>query len=185
MTMEQHMKTEMDKKKIYFPFVLTGLILAADQVTKFLINRYVPLYPGFPGYEVIGDFFRIIHVRNLGLAFSIGRSLPGQFRYILFILIPVAVMVLVLIYYFKAHDLTSLQRWAIAGILGGGPGNIIDRFFRPDGVIDFLDFRFYGIFGMERWPTFNVADSSVVVCGILLMISIIIQEGRRTSEQET
>lgn len=174
-----------DKKTMYLPFLLTGIVLVADQVSKFLVNKYIPLYPGFPGYEVIGDFFRIIHVRNPGLAFSIGRSLPGQIRYSLFIIIPVAVMAVVFIYYLKAPDLTKLQRWAIAGILGGGPGNIIDRLFRPEGVIDFLDFKFYGIFGLRRWPTFNVADSSVVVCGIILMVSIIIQEGKSTHEQET
>ena len=183
--MEQNVQTDIDKKQLYLPFLLTGIILIADQVSKFLIVTYVPMYPGFPGYEVMGDFFRIIHVRNLGLAFSIGRSLPAQLRYALFIVIPVAVMVVVLFYYFKAPDLTKLQRWAIAGILGGGPGNIIDRFFRPEGVVDFLDFKFYGIFGMQRWPTFNIADSSVVVCGIILMISIVVQEGRRSGEQET
>ena len=56
-------------------------------------------------------------------------------------------------------------------ICGGGFGNLIDRFFRSEGVIDFIDVKFYGLFGLERWPTFNIADSAVVVCGILLLIS--------------
>ena len=49
-----------------------------------------------------------------------------------------------------------------------------------------LDVRFYGLFGLERWPTFNVADSSVVVCGILLIISVLFQKehGSETHEQE-
>ena len=51
------------------------------------------------------------------------------------------------------------------------PIYIIDRIARPDGVIDFLSVKFYGLFGLERWPTFNVADSAVVVCGILLVVS--------------
>ena len=59
-------------------------------------------------------------------------------------------------------------------IVGGGLGNIIDRIFRPDGVIDFIDVKFFGIFGLNRWPTFNVADASVVVCGILMIISFCI-----------
>jgi len=41
-------------------------------------------------------------------------------------------------------------------------------------VVDFIDIKFYGLFGFERWPTFNAADSSVVVCCILLFISIIL-----------
>ena len=76
-------------------------------------------------------------------------------------------------YYLNSNDFTRLQRWAVAGILGGGIGNIIDRIFRPDGVVDFISVKFYGLLGFERWPTFNLADSSVVVCCILLLVSII------------
>ena len=60
------------------------------------------------------------------------------------------------------------------GIAGGGLGNLIDRFFRAEGVVDFIDIKFFGLFGLERWPTFNVADSAVVICGILLVISFIV-----------
>jgi signal peptidase II len=61
----------------------------------------------------------------------------------------------------------------VAGIIGGGIGNIIDRIFRPAGVVDFISVKFYGILGMERWPTFNIADSSVVVCCLLLLVTIL------------
>ena len=74
------------------------------------------------------------------------------------------------------------------GIAGGGFGNLIDRFFRAEGVVDFIDVKFYGLFGMERWPTFNVADSAVVVCGILLIISFIvtsIKESKSSKEEKT
>ena len=52
------------------------------------------------------------------------------------------------------------------------------------GVIDFIDVKFYGIFGLKRWPTFNVADSAVVVCGIMLVISFIVAviKGRKQPE---
>ena len=72
------------------------------------------------------------------------------------------------------------------GIVGGGFGNLIDRFFRAEGVVDFIDVKFYGLFGMERWPTFNVADSAVVVCGLLLVISFIITSVKesKTSKEE-
>jgi uncharacterized protein (DUF342 family) len=60
------------------------------------------------------------------------------------------------------------------GILGGGIGNLIDRFFRPAGVVDFIDCYFFGIFGMERWPTFNIADSAVVICGAIFVVSFIV-----------
>ena len=63
-------------------------------------------------------------------------------------------------------------------------GNLIDRFFRPAGVVDFIDVRFFGILGMDRWPTFNIADMSVVVCGIMLLLSFIIGMSRTPAKKD-
>ena len=161
--------------------MLAALIIVLDQLAKLLVVRYVAI--NTVGVNYLGDFFWIVHTRNLGIAFSIGNSLPPGMRRILFILIPVLVMVFVSIYYFRALDLTGGMRWTMAGILGGGIGNIIDRIARPQGVVDFLSFKFYGIFGLSRWPAFNVADMSVVVSGILLVVLFMLQE-RRIREQE-
>lgn len=155
-----------------WPFSLTLAIIAIDQLTKWIITQTVR--PWSVGFEFFGDFFRIIRVYNPGIAFSIGGSLSGDIRSVIFGLIPLAVIIIVIVVYLKSEDLNLFQRWCIAGIIGGGLGNLLDRFFRPDGVLDFLDFKFYGIFGLERWPTFNVADSSVVVCGVLLMLSLLV-----------
>ena len=70
------------------------------------------------------------------------------------------------------------------GIVGGGLGNLIDRFFRAEGVVDFIDVKFYGLFGLERWPTFNVADSAVVVCGLILVISFIVTSVKESKNNE-
>ena len=99
--------------------------------------------------------------------------MPLAIRRILFAIIPLIVIVLVIVVYFRNDEFNSVQRWAICGIIGGGIGNIIDRFFRPSGVVDFIDVKFFGIFGLERWPTFNVADAAVVVCGIILIVSFL------------
>ncbi|MBT3273598.1 MAG: signal peptidase II [Spirochaetales bacterium] len=165
----------------YLPFVLTVGIMIFDQITKYLV--VVNIGYRAIGLRIFGDFIWIIHTKNLGVAFSIGDSLPEVARRLLFIIFPLIVMALVVVYYFKAKDLTPGMRWAFAGILGGGLGNQIDRVFRPDGVVDFLSVKFYGIFGMQRFAAFNVADSSIVVSGILLVILIILQE-RRSHEQE-
>ncbi len=158
------------------PFLLTLLIVLVDQITKVLIVRTLePIYDGGRVVEVFGEVVRIIHARNPGIAFSIGDTLPGPVRGVLFILVPVVAMVGIAIYAWKSDEFSPLQRWFVAGVLGGGIGNIIDRIFRPAGVVDFLDVKFYGLFGLERWPTFNVADSSVVVCGILLVLSMFIE----------
>jgi signal peptidase II len=86
----------------------------------------------------------------------------------------IAELVLVIVVYFRNDEFNSVQRWSICGIIGGGIGNIIDRFFRAEGVVDFIDVKFFGIFGLDRWPTFNVADAAVVVCGIILIVSFLI-----------
>lgn len=178
-------KHQVDKKDLLLPLILTAAILILDQVTKAIIVANVPrLETGGEIIEVIGDFFRIIHVRNLGIAFSIGRGFSPPLRRLLFIAIPLLVVAGLLLYYFRTDEFTRFQRWAIAGIVGGGLGNLVDRVLRPDGVVDFLDVRFYGIFGLERWPTFNVADASVVVCGILLMVSVLVEGEHRSHDIE-
>ena len=155
------------------PLILTGIIILVDQITKIFIANNWPA-----SREVIADvfnngFLRIIHVRNDAIAFSLGSGIPDVVKPLLFIVVPILVLGFVSWYYFKSDEFTRIQRWAAAGIIGGGIGNIIDRIFRRDGVVDFIDVKFYGIFGFERWPTFNVADSCVVVCCILLFVTIL------------
>jgi signal peptidase II len=166
------MKILLDRQKC-LPFILTALIIGADQGVKGFIVR------NWPEGTRINDLFgnglvQFWHVRNKAIAFSLGHNLPENLRLPIFIILPVIVLGFLLWYYFTSGEFIAIQRWAVAGIIGGGAGNIIDRIFRPDGVVDYISVRFYGIFGMERWPTFNIADSSVVVCCFILLISIFI-----------
>ena len=168
---------KLDKNKL-LPFILTAVVIILDQITKLLVEQCIPLdYANGQlgiGPAFFGDFLRIIRVYNTGVAFSMGDSWPLVIRRLSFGLVPLIVMILVIVVYLRNTDFTQLQRWAICGIVGGGLGNLIDRFFRARGVVDFIDVKFYGLFGMERWPTFNVADAAVVVCGILLVVSFLI-----------
>lgn len=152
------------------PLSLAAAVILVDQLTKLLITLTVR--PWSVGASFFGDFFRIVRVYNPGIAFSLGSTLGGSVRSILFALMPLIILCIVVIVYFRSDDLTRFQRWSVSGIVGGGAGNLLDRFFRPEGVLDFLDFKFYGLFGFERWPTFNIADSSVVICGSLLLVSL-------------
>lgn len=168
------------------PLFLVPLITIIDQISKQIIVLLIePIYTGGAVIEVLGDFLRIIHARNPGIAFSLGRDLPDPFRGILFTAVPLVVLIVLLAYYLRTKDLPLLYRYAVAGILGGGAGNLIDRLFRPDGVVDFIDVRFYGLLGMERWPTFNVADACVVMGGILLFVAMIHDEFRGKGKEHT
>jgi signal peptidase II len=163
----------MTTKHKVLPFLLTILVVLADQLSKaFIVSRW-PREGTFIKDVFGNDFLWIIHVRNKAIAFSLGEGLPDQIRALLFIVLPLVVIAVLLVYYFKTDEFTTLQRWVVAGIVGGGLGNLMDRIFRPDGVVDFISVNVYGFLGFARWPTFNVADSTVVVCGILLVLSML------------
>jgi signal peptidase II len=163
---------KLDKERT-LPLILTGLIILADQCVKSFIVKNWPRDGTLIKDVFNNDFLWIYHVRNKAIAFSLGENIPGFLKPVFFIAVPLLVLGFLFWYYLKSGEFTRLQRWAAAGIIGGGIGNIIDRIFRPDGVVDFISVKFYGLFGFERWPTFNIADSSVVVCCIILFITIL------------
>lgn len=159
-----------EKRSKFLPLILTGIVILLDQISKWIVTRTLPY--GRP-VEVIGDFLRLVYVKNPNIGFSIGRSLGGGGRFVLARILPLIVVGILLVYYLVARDLTRFQRWVVAAVLGGGLGNYVDRIFLGGEVVDFIDFKFFGIFGLERWPTFNLADTTLVVAGILLLASFL------------
>jgi signal peptidase II len=172
-------------KSKLLPFGLTALIILLDQGIKSYIVSKWPLQGSLIKDVFRNGFLYIYHVRNKAIAFSLGENLPDSLRPLLFIVVPILVLGFLVWFYFNSQDFSRFQRWAFAGIIGGGIGNIIDRIFRPDGVVDFISIRIYGLFGMDRWPTFNVADSSVVVCCFLFFISILVSSKKPENAAET
>ena len=152
--------------------ILTGIFLL-DQATKWLIVHHsgfrLGLYPPFDGKVVIPDWFNIVYAINHGAAW-------GMLEGYGWVLVLFAFLVLVLIYRFRAElELRRLSgQWCFGLISGGILGNTVDRVFRGH-VVDFLDVRLPGY----QWPTFNVADSAIVV-GIILYIYLQFRP-RRTS----
>lgn len=178
-TIEVSFKPKYFTSKKLVPLILVLVVVILDQLTKLIVTDTIPLYG--MGASFFGGFLRIVHINNPGIAFSIGQGWSVAVRSILFRIIPLIVIIVVLGVYMRNDDFSKLQRWAIAGIAGGGFGNLIDRFFRSEGVVDFIDIKWFGIekspfkfLRWERWPTFNVADAAVVVCGILLVVSFLI-----------
>lgn len=121
--------------------------------------------------EVIPDFFYFYYSRNTGAAWSI---LAGN-QWLLAI-ISFLVGMIFSFYYFKNYaTLTFLNHLGISLFLSGTWGNFIDRALFPEGVIDFLSFRF----GSYIFPTFNVADSALTI-GVIILIGASLFEKRAT-----
>jgi signal peptidase II len=169
------MEQKNTKFALIAPALLTVVIIIADQATKAWIAGNIPM--DTIGSRHMGDFLWIVHTRNLGIAFSIGDSLARIFRIALFIVLPACFLAAATVFSIVSRKLTLIQRYAIAFIVAGGVGNLIDRIFRPEGVVDFISLSLFGILGLDRFPTFNIADSAVTVGAVILLISgFLIQE---------
>jgi signal peptidase II len=133
--------------------VIAALVVAADQITKSLAVADLATH----SVHVFGPFsFRLAY--NTGVAFSLGTGLTG--------LIVIVAVVLVLAIGWLARGVPTMTAATAFGlVLGGAIGNLADRLFRGQhgGVVDFIYTRF--------WPTFNVADSCIVIGCILLAIA--------------
>jgi signal peptidase II len=149
-------------KKTPFILVVAGSVLAADQLTKWYIEKSVALYQSIP---VIDSFFHITHVRNSGGAFSLLANADDAIR-IPFFLVASIIAIGALVYLLRqVSPHQKLLLFALAGVLGGALGNGVDR-VRIGQVTDFLDFHWRGYY----WPAFNVADSFITVGVVILLL---------------
>ena len=146
---------------------LSLVVLLADQFTKVLIVSTYALGDGF----AVTSFFNIVRVHNEGAAFSFLASAGGWQRWFFtgLGLAAAAVMVWML----KKHPGQKLFGFAIACILGGAIGNVIDRMLYGY-VVDFLDFHYVGI----HFPAFNLADSGITLGAACLILDEILRVRR-------
>jgi len=142
--------------------VFSAVILILDQTSKLIVKSRFELRESV---DVMGDFFRLTYIENPGMAFGIRLGSP-----VFFTAFASIASVVIFVYLYRIRYEKFTPRFALAIILGGAVGNLIDRFAYGQ-VIDFLDF---GI-GNTRWPIFNVADSSVTV-GMILLMSVVLFE---------
>lgn len=138
---------------------LALILLIADQLTKVLILGYYQL--GDATY--VTSFFNVVRVHNTGAAFSFLASASGWQRWF-FTAIGIAAALFIL-WMLKSHAGQKLFSFALACILGGAVGNVIDRTLHGY-VVDFLDFHYAG----WHFPAFNVADSAITVGAICLVL---------------
>lgn len=130
--------------------ILTALIIVADQISKVIVSgasRHLPI-------DIVRGVCSLTLVHNTGGAFGIFRDRPY-----LFIAISAAAIV-ALVWMMAMMKGRTADYYALALILGGAVGNLIDR-VRLGHVIDFIDFKV--------WPVFNIADSAITV-GVVIFI---------------
>ena len=139
---------------------IAGIVFLADQFTKALIMSNFQLGEA---RVVFLDYFNIVRVHNTGAAFSFMASAGGWQRWVFTAIgVLAAVFISVLL---KSHASQKLFAFALACILGGALGNVIDRILYGY-VVDFLDF-FWGIW---HFPAFNLADSAITLGAICLLM---------------
>ena len=179
---------------------LTLGVIFVDQFSKFYIKGInIPfLNISFDGMyygetiSVIGDFFRITFIENPGMAFGFN---PGSDFKLWISVFSLIASIGLIVYLYVVRNKSLSLRIALAMILGGAVGNLIDRTFYGiiykyapafyGKVVDFFDFDFFNfaIFGRsyDRWPIFNIADASVTI-GVLILILFYRQHQKEDEE---
>lgn len=149
---------------------IAAIIVLLDQITKITITKLFVYGESKP----VTSFFNLVLAYNKGAAFSFLAGESGWQRYIFTgIALAAAVFILVLL---KRHAGQRLFCWALALILGGAIGNLIDRVVYGH-VIDFLDFYLPNS-SLPHWPAFNVADSAIVIGAGLFILDELRRVGK-------
>jgi signal peptidase II len=146
---------------------LALLVIFFDQLTKIVVERALD----FGDVRPVTGFFNLVLTYNKGAAFSFLASASGwQDEFLTIVGLAAAAFIL---YLLARHGHQRLFAFALALILGGAIGNVIDRLMYGH-VIDFLDFHWRG----WHWPAFNVADSAIVGGAALLILDELLRVRR-------
>jgi signal peptidase II len=138
---------------------LSVAVIVLDQWTKWLVEVHLPHHVSEP---VIPGFLNLTHVRNTGVAFGLFATDGGEGT-LLLTLLGLAALAAVAVYFWHTPSQDRLLLVALALVVGGAVGNLIDR-VSSGAVTDFVDVYV----GLHHWPAFNVADSAISV-GIALL----------------
>lgn len=147
-------------------YLITLLVICLDQLSKRLAlditnwNQVIPVFPSF----------NLVLVLNKGISWSFFASDWAGAQWVLIV---VALVISLMMVWWMAYEDSPVVRGALALIIGGAIGNMIDR-VRWGGVVDFLDF-YYGAY---HWPAFNIADSAITL-GVLLLVFNMILGGKK------
>jgi signal peptidase II len=138
---------------------IAAIVLLIDQLTKITIAKLFTYGESL----TVTSFFNLVLAHNKGAAFSFLASESGWQRHVLTV-VGVAAACFI-IYLLRRHAGQRLFCWALALILGGAIGNVVDRVMYGY-VIDFLDVHW----ALHHWPAFNVADSAICIGAALFIM---------------
>ncbi|MGI9298059.1 MAG: signal peptidase II [Gammaproteobacteria bacterium] len=141
----------------FAPLSLAFFVTCADQISKFFVLRSA--LPEEP--QILAPFLRLVYAENTGAAFSF---LAGRGEWAQWLLrgFSAAACAIILIWLWRRPP--RGEGIALALVLGGAAGNLIDR-LRFGYVVDFIDAHW----GAYHWPAFNIADSAITIGALLLM----------------
>lgn len=144
------------------------VIFAADQITKHVVQNSIAHGQVI---TVIPGFFNLIRTENSGIAFSLFAGASSPWKLVLLVGVSLALLATVVIVAVKSRQINWQTEVGLALIVGGASSNLFDR-IRFGQVVDFLDvyYRSY------HWPTFNVADSAIVVGAVFLLLEMLISK---------
>jgi signal peptidase II len=150
----------------YIPlFVVAAIVLILDQWTKYLVRTSVPYTEAWAPWKWLLPYARIVHWQNTGAAFGMFQGMSLVFA-VLAIIVSIAI-----VYYFPLVPKEDwLIRLALGLQLGGAIGNLIDRLQHGGAVTDFVS--------LGNFAVFNVADASISVGVVLLILGMWLRERR-------
>ena len=145
------------------------VVVIADQLTKWAIIEWVPLYDTVP----LNSFLNLTHQKNSGAAFSFLAKAGGWQRWF-FVVLASGVSVVIAVWIWRIRDAgQTVLSAGLALVLGGAIGNLIDRILLGH-VTDFIQVWF----GSWAFPSFNVADAGISVGAALLIIDALFISGK-------
>lgn len=147
-------------KRLRLLFAVLWVVLALDQATKLLARKHLAFGPG---RSYLDGIARLEYAENRGAFLSLGANLPAGWREGILSGLNVLLVVGLAIYLVRGRDLSRWPTFALALLISGGLGNLIDRLFRGGAVIDFM---ILGV-GPVRTGVFNIADLCLTTGAIL------------------
>ena len=143
------------------------IVVVLDQFTKTLVMGMFALNDS----HTVTSFFNIVRVHNTGAAFSFLAGAGGWQRWFFVGLGALAAGFIV--WMLRRHGGQRLFSWALALILGGAGGNVIDRLLHGH-VVDFIQVHYAG----HYFPSFNIADSAITIGAAFLILDELLRVRR-------